>query len=166
MLAVIFSLGYWAGSNSQKTLDEISPVSTDIGLAFGSVKSPDPVLVHETTPQLPSAMDLSGLVAGLEKKVAANPENIDQQLLLAQTYNELGNREKSLRLLNTLLKQLPKNPQVKITLATILMKSMDRQELQHASRLFEDAIKLNPDSAIMARPYMGQINTKLDSMVK
>ena len=111
-------------------------------------------------------MSLGGLVAGLEKKVAANPENIDQQLLLAQTYKELDNRSKSLNLLHSLNKQAPKNAQVKITLATVLMTGDDKQELKEASQLFDEAIKLKPEVASMARLYQGEIKVKLDNMAK
>lgn len=164
LLAAAFGLGYQVGSKSQSSQIETSNTlsSTDMEHAFGSVKAP----AHE--PAMPEAavMGLSGLVAGLEKKVAANPENIDQQLLLAQTYNELDNRSKSLKLLRSLNKQSPKNAQVKITLATILMSGVDKQELQEASQMFDEAIKLKPDTASMARMYQGEIRVKLDNMTK
>jgi len=164
LLAVTFYLGYIAGSKSQKNSVEAATTlsSTDMEHAFGSVKP----LAHEPAVNEPAAMGLSGLVAGLEKKVAANPENIDQQLLLAQTYNELDNRAKSLKLLRSLNKQAPKNAQVKITLATILMTGVDKQELKEASQMFDEAIKLKPDAASMARLYQGEIRVKLDNLAK
>lgn len=161
-MAATFALGYWVGNkNRQSPIDTPATLtSSDMEHAFGSVKSP----AHDTVMQEPAAISLSGLVAGLEKKVAANPENIDQQLLLAQTYNELGNRAKSLNLLQALNKQVRKNAQVKITLATILMKSTDKQELKQAAQLFDDAINLNPEVASMARLYQGEIQVKLNNM--
>lgn len=164
ILAATFSLGYLAGSKSQKNPVETenSLTVTDMEHAFGSVKS----TAHEPDTQDKSAMSLGGLVEGLEKKVAANPENIDQQLLLAQTYNELDNRTKSLKLLHSLNKQVPKNVQVKIILATVLMKGSDRQELKMASQLFDEAIKLKPEVSNMARLYQGEIKVKLDNMGK
>jgi cytochrome c-type biogenesis protein CcmH/NrfG len=162
LVAVTFALGYWMGSNSQKSA--VEPVnslsSTDMEHAFGSVNPS----AHVSKEQEPAAQSLGGLVAGLEKKVAANPENIDQQILLAQTYNELDNRDKSLKLLRTLNKQSPKNAQVKITLATILMKSEDKQELKEASQLFDEAIQLKPEAGSMARMYQGEIRVKLDNL--
>lgn len=162
LLAATFVLGYWVGNKNHQN-PVVTPAmltSTDMEHAFGSVKLP----AHDTAMREPAAMGLSGLVAGLEKKVAANPENIDQQLLLAQTYNELDNRAKSLKLLQSLNKQAPRNPQVKITLATILMTSTDKQELKQASQLFDDAIKLKPEAASMARLYQGEIQVKLGNM--
>lgn len=162
LLTAAFASGYWLGNNTRSGTKAMpnSLTSADMEHAFGSVQSP----LHEAATQEPAVMSLSGLVAGLEKKVAANPENIDQQLLLAQTYNELDNREKSLKLLHALNQQAPLNPQVKITLATILMTSTDRKELQQASRLFDEAINLKPEIASMARLYKGEIQVKLDNM--
>jgi len=162
LLTATFTLGYWVGNKNHPNPIEAPTklTSSDMEHAFGSVKSP----AHDTAMQEPAVMGLSGLVAGLEKKVAANPENIDQQLLLAQTYNELDNRAKSLKLLQALNKQAPRNPQVKITLATILMTSPDKQDLKQAAQLFDDAIRLNPEVASMARLYQGEIQVKLDNM--
>lgn len=164
LLAVAFGLGYQFGSKNQKSQLEASSSlsSTDMEHAFGSVKSQ----AHEPAMSEAPAMSLGGLVAGLEKKVAANPENIDQQLLLAQTYNELDNRAKSLNLLRSLNKKAPKNAQVKITLATVLMKSENKQDLQEAYQMFDEAIKLKPDAGSMARMYQGEIRVKLDGMAK
>lgn len=168
LLALTFALGYMLGSRSQKPSEdpENTLTATDMQRAFGSTKPTEPTSVHEAAKQEPQLMSLSGLLVGLEKKVAANPENIDQQLLLAQTYNELDNRAKSLNLLNSLLKRAPGNVQVKITLATTLMTGTERQELVHASKLFDDVMKLKPEAANMARLYQGEISVKLDNMVK
>lgn len=167
LLAATFSLGYMAGSKSQKSpVDTANALSsTDMEHAFGGAKLS--ASAHDSAmPAAATATSLSGLVAGLEKKVAVNPENIDQQLLLAQTYNELDNRTKSLKLLHSLNKQAPRNAQVKITLATTLMTGMDRHELKEASQMFDEAIKLKPEVASMARMYQGEIRAKLDNMSK
>lgn len=164
VLSATFALGYSVGNKAGKP--SIEPIetltTTDMDHAFGNVKPAD----HTSTSEEPSVMSLGGLVAGLEKKVAANPENIDQKLLLAQTYSELNSRDKSLTLLRALNKQAPKNAQVKITFATILMKSEDKQELKEASQLFDEAIKLKPDTTSMARMYQGEIKAKLGSVAK
>lgn len=164
LLAVGFALGYALGSrNSPDMIDSPNTLTpTDMGRAFGNV-SPT---MHEPAAEQAKAKSLSGLVAGLEQKVAANPDNIDQQLLLAQTYNELDNRTKSLKLLRSLNQQAPEDPQVKITLATILMAGSDRHELQQASRLFDEAAKLKPEIAGMVRLYQGEISVKLDHLSK
>jgi cytochrome c-type biogenesis protein CcmH/NrfG len=100
-------------------------------------------------------------VAGLEKKVAANPGNIEQQLLLARTYQELGERSKGLKLLRSLHQHNDKNMEVSVTLATLLMAGSDPQELQEAYQLLEDAAQQKPELAPMARLYQGDIQVKL-----
>lgn len=159
LLTVTFYLGHMTGSNNNRTKAELASKLTpsDMEHAFGNVKSPE----LETINPQPAAMSLSGLVAGLEKKVAANPENIDQQLLLAQTYNELDNRDKSLKLLRSLNIKTASNTQVKITIATILMTGTDKQELKEALQLFDEAVKLKPEVTKMARLYQGEIKAKL-----
>lgn len=162
MLAMFFGLGYAVGSKTLQYPVETAGklTSSDIEHAFAGVRSS----AHEPTMHEPAAMGLSGLVAGLEKKVAENPKNIDQQLLLAQTYNELNNRAQSLKLLHSLNKQFPENAQVKITLATILMTGADKQELKEAYQMFDAAIELKPEVASMARMYQGEIRVELENM--
>ena len=163
-LTASFALGYGVGNKAGKpAIEPLNGLSTtDMDHAFGSVKPAD----HPSMTEDPSVMSLGGLVAGLEKKVAANPDNIDQKILLAQTYSELDNRSKSINLLRALNKQAPKNAQVKITFATILMKSEDKQELKEASQLFDEAIKLKPEAASMAKMYQGEIKVKLGKIAK
>ena len=164
VLSATFALGYGIGYKTVKpSIDTVKVFTTmDMGRAFGNSKPAD----HVTTTQQPNEMSLGGLVAGLERKVAANPDNIDQQLLLAQTYSELDNRAKSIKLLRALNKQAPKNAYVKMTFATILMKSNDRQELKEASLLLGEVIKLKPDSANMAGMYQSEIKAKLSNLTK
>lgn len=172
LLSVSFALGYVAGSQSQKASIKApsSFSSQDMERAFGGSNDPgqpaDHPAIQNSAAQEPAASSLSSLVEGLEKKVASHPENIDQQLLLAQTYNELGDRTKSLKLLQALNRQAPKNAQVKITLATVLMKSEETQELKQALQVFDEAIKLQPDAASMAHLYQGEIKVKLGNIKK
>ena len=164
VLVATFALGYFAGNKTQvHTITASKPLTTsDMEHAFGRVNPAD----LEPIMKDPAAKSLGSLVEGLEKKVAANPGNIDQQLLLAQTYNELDSREKSLTLLRKLNKQEPQNPQIKITLATVLMKSSNPPELKEASLVFDEVIKLKPDVANMARSYQDEITAKLHGISK
>lgn len=170
LLSVSFALGYVTGSQSQKTAVKAPGAfsSQDIEHAFGSNvtqgKPADHEAMQASASAEPAVLSLGSLVAGLEKKVASHPENIDQQLLLAQTYNELGDRTKSLNLLHALNKQAPRNAQVKITLASVLMKGEAKQELKEALQVFDEAIQLKPDVASMARLYQGEIKVKLEGM--
>lgn len=169
LLVISFSLGYWTGNkNKQGPLETPNALSNqDMEHAFGSIQpTTAETSPHESASQGGMVMGLGGLVAGLEKKVAANPDNIDQQLLLAQTYKELDNRGKAITLLQTLNKRVSKNAQVKFTLAKILMSGENKQELKQAEKLFDEAIKLQPDLAKDARLFQGEIKVKLNELPK
>ncbi len=166
LVIAAFALGYLLGSKSTKVPTEtpagISP--SDMRGAFGN----KPVApeggqgaMGGMAAQGTQVGSLGGLVAGLEKKVAANPGNIDQQLLLARTYQELGERNKGLKLLRSLHQRLDKNMDVNISLATLLMAGADQQELQEAYQLLEDATQQKSEVAPMARLYQGEIQVKL-----
>lgn len=165
LLATVYFLGYVTGSRSNQESVAIPNklTSQDMEHAFGASTK---LTIHDTSTQDSMATSLSGLVAGLEKKVAAHPENIDQQLLLAQTYSELGKRDKSLKLMRSLLIQEPQDAQVKITFATILMKGDNKAELRESIQLFDEVIKLKPDVANMAREYQNEIRGKLGDSKK
>ena len=166
-LLISFALGYWAGAS--KSVSRVEPnqalSSSDMEHAFGEIAAvANEKNEHSSTGNEAMAKSLSDLVAGLEQKVAANPGNIDQQLLLAQTYNELGSREKGLKLLRELSEKHPKDAQVKITLATVLMKGDDKKELQESLKVFDAAIKLNPETGKMAKMYQDEVRSHLKSM--
>ena len=169
LVGVSFVSGYMIGGKSQKTSIETNNAlsAKDVEHAFGSIQPVEHISsMQENESAEPAVKSLSSLLAGLEQKVAAHPENIDQQLLLAQTYNELGSRDKGIQLLQSLTKKLPSNAEVKITLATVLMKGSEAQELKEAMQLFDEAIKIKPDVASMARMYQGEIKSKLKNISK
>lgn len=166
-LLITFALGYWTGSHKQTT--QVEPATTltttDMEHAFGEIAQSSPMHEQENSGKgEPVAKSLSDLLAGLEQKVAADPSNIDQQLLLAQTYNELDKREQGLKLLHQLNDKYPKDPQVKIILATVLMKGTEKKELQESMKAFDAAIKIKPEVAKMARMYQDEIRSRLKDM--
>ncbi len=54
-----------------------------------------------------TAPDLGSLLGRLEDKVKAEPNNVSNRLLLAQTYNELGLADKALDEVRAAIKQFP-----------------------------------------------------------
>jgi len=54
-----------------------------------------------------TAPDLGSLLGRLEDKVKAEPNNVSNRLLLAQTYNELGLTDKALDEIRAAVKQFP-----------------------------------------------------------
>jgi cytochrome c-type biogenesis protein CcmH/NrfG len=109
----------------------------------------------------PSASSLADLLPGLEAKVAANPKDVSLRLLLAQTYGEMGQREKGIKELRILRKADPKNTQVVVFLATALLESDAKSDLQEAYKLLDEAVRMNPALLPMARLYQGDILVRL-----
>ncbi len=109
----------------------------------------------------PSAGNLADLFPGLEAKVAANPDNIDQRVLLGQTYAELGQRDKAIKELHTAYRAAPQDARIAIVLATALMNDGTPAELRESFKLLGEAVGRKPEVAPMARLYQGDILTKL-----
>lgn len=107
------------------------------------------------------APSLNDLLPGLEAKVAANPKDIDQRPLLAQTYNEVGQRENSVKTLRAIHKDAPDNTRVTILLATMLTDTNSPRDLRDAFALLDDAARRKPAVEVMARLYQGDIRAKL-----
>ena len=112
-------------------------------------------------PPAPSAGNLADLLPGLEAKVAANPDNIDQRVLLGQTYAELGQRDKAIKELHTAHRAAPQDARITIVLATALMNDGTPAELRESFKLLGEAVGRKPEVAPMARLYQGDILTKL-----
>jgi tetratricopeptide (TPR) repeat protein len=86
-----------------------------------------------------SAPGLDRLVKGLEEKVAADPGNIDNRLLLAQTYNELGMQDKALTEMRALKKQNPDHGRVNLILGSMLSRSSDPEKVKESLPLLDKA---------------------------
>jgi cytochrome c-type biogenesis protein CcmH len=156
LVALVFALGYLLGNKTTPKATVDTPTSSLPQSMMRGSFSKMPAAAEQ-----PKVAGLGGLVAGLEKKVAANPENIDQQLLLARTYEELGERTKGLKLLRSLQQQNANNPDVKFTLAALLMTGSDKQDLQEANQLFDEVSRQKAEFLSMARLHQGEIQVKL-----
>lgn len=86
-----------------------------------------------------AAPGLDKLVKGLEDKVAADPTNTNNRLLLAQTYNELGMRDKALKEMRELHKQDPEQGRVNLILGSLLSRSEDQGEVKESLSLLDKA---------------------------
>lgn len=106
-----------------------------------------------------SAPMLGNLIAGLEKKVAADPDNTGTRMLLAQTYAEVGEVEKGLQLLRELKAKEPENLKIDLVLASVLGKSNNPAELNEALKLLamieqKDESKIGPILLQRGRLYI------------
>jgi len=97
------------------------------------------------------APGLGGLLAGLEDKVRSDPGNVNNRLLLAQTYNELGLQDKALVELRGLQSQNPEHVRVNLILASILSQSIEPKALKEALTLL-DKVESGPQQDSL--PYL------------
>jgi cytochrome c-type biogenesis protein CcmH len=136
-----------------------------VGLVLGRYHQQDSREEATPMPQAdagsPHVASLADLLPGLEAKVAANPKDVDQCLLLAQTYSELGQRDKAIKELRIVHRVEPKNTEVTILLGAALMESESRRDLNEAFSLLDEAVRLKPAVSPMARLYEGDIRLKL-----
>jgi len=156
VIVLAAAAGFWLAREPADGLGELS-ASVMAGLksqppaSVGSVHPPP-----AGAPQLPS---LNDLLPGLEAKVATNPRDIDSRLLLAQTYAEVGQRDKALKNLTALRSEQPGNAHVAFVSAAVLMAGGDAGELRQAFDLLEQSRK-QPALAPMARFYQGEIRLR------
>lgn len=120
---------------------------------------------NAVTPPSPAAPvnagNLADLLPGLEAKVAANPNDVEQRVLLGQTYGELGQRDKAIKELRTAHRAAPQDARVTILLATALMDGGPQSDLRESYKLLGEAVSRKPEVAPMARLYQGDILVKL-----
>jgi cytochrome c-type biogenesis protein CcmH/NrfG len=166
-IALAFWAGYLTGQHRHSLLREppISITASDMRGAFGTspvAGLPLPALSNAAPMPSPMRADsLSDLVSGLEKKVSSNPTNLDDQLLLARTYQELGERDKALTLLGRLHQRYSgANVDVNFLYATVLM-SGTRSEQLEAYKLFDYAAAKKPELKSLSRLHQGEIEISL-----
>ena len=88
--------------------------------------------------QQSSAPAIDALLGRLEEKVKTDPSNMDNRILLAQTYKELGRMPDALQELRNIQQQYPDNSRANLVLASILSQSNEPKELEEALKLLEN----------------------------
>ena len=157
ILIVIAIVIVWANQQSSKTTsNDVSEIRADAQLSSSDSALPlkpstasNPgsntprIVANMNQQQKPAgsvaAPGLENLVKGLEDKVASDPGNINNRMLLAQTYNELGMQDKALAEMRTLQKDNPDNGRVSLILGSILSQSNDQESLKESLPLLEKA---------------------------
>jgi cytochrome c-type biogenesis protein CcmH/NrfG len=166
LVAAGFGIGYVLGNHGPRPDSSGAPAPNDAGalpMPPPGVMTP-PVGMGGTgdrTAQVATEPGLAELLPALEKKVAANPRDIDKRVLLARTYLELGKRDKGLDTLRKLHKDAPQNVDAVILLATTLMDSDNKNDLHEAYRTFDEAVRLKPAVSPMTHLYQGEVLVKL-----
>ena len=102
-----------------------------------------------------AAPDLSSLLGRMEEKVKAEPGNVSNRLLLAQTYNELGLMDKALEEVRAASKQFPDHSRAKLVLASILSKRKNETELKEAIGVLKNIRGNNEVKQYLVEMYLG-----------
>ncbi len=102
-----------------------------------------------------TAPDLGSLLGRLEDKVKAEPNNVSNRLLLAQTYNELGLVDKSLQEVRAAVKQFPDHSRAKLVLASILSKRKNEAELKEAVGILKELQGDTDAKQYLVEMYLG-----------
>jgi cytochrome c-type biogenesis protein CcmH/NrfG len=162
VLSVVI-LVVWFDYKSTHTSSMVSSGEQNAQAATAVNESPKPIALAPPGSQ-PSIMDqaqptmgdqessapaIDALLGGLEEKVKADPNNMDNRILLAQTYKELGRAPDALTELRSIQQQQPDNPRANLVLASILSQSSDPKELDEALALLS---KIKDD--ITVQPYL------------
>lgn len=102
-----------------------------------------------------TAPDLGSLLGRLEDKVKAEPNNVSNRLLLAQTYNELGLADKALDESRAAVKQFPDHSRAKLVLASVLSKRKNEVELKEAVDLLKGLRGEKETKQYLVEMYIG-----------
>ncbi len=108
-----------------------------------------------------NAPSLEGLVGGLEAKVKADPGNVNNKLLLAQTYAELGRLDDGMKLVREAQASNGGDARVKLVSAMVLSKSDDPKNLKEALTLFGEVAKAEPAQKGQAILHKGRVQKKM-----
>lgn len=135
-----------AGTNAESAINPGTPAGTSSAPVELKPQTPGQntprIIANMNEQQAPgsvSAPGLENLLKGLEDKVAADPTNVNNRLLLAQTYNELGMQDKALVELRSLQKDNPDSGRINLILGSLLSVSSDQEKLKESLTLLDKA---------------------------
>ena len=143
-----------------------SPVSAPTGVSSDMNTSASQPITPLASPQLSSsdkpgapqvAPMLADLVGRLEAKVKTDPANVSNQILLAQTYSELGRTDEGITILRKVALTKVETPRVNVVLASLLTKSDKPDDLAAALKLLDEATKADAAQAGIAELYRGRV---------
>lgn len=100
---------------------------------------------------------LGDLVGRIEEKVKADPSNIGNQILLAQTYSELGRNDDGITVLRKVPAGKPETPRAQIVLASLLAKTSQPEAFTEAFKLLDTASKADATQKGYAELYRGKL---------
>ena len=90
--------------------------------------------------------DINTAIGNLQQELKSNPNNIEGWVLLARTYNAMGNSEEANSAFKKAISLEPKNPDLKAELAEVMLRSSkERTFPAEAVELLKQALAENPD---------------------
>jgi len=155
VLIVVAIVIIWVAQKPTTSSEEAAASADTSGGSEGiKLKPPTTASAGQNTPKIVQSMapregqvtapGLESLVKGLEEKVKKDP-SVNNRLLLAQTYNELGMQDKALVSIRELQKEDPDNARINLVLSSMLSRSNDKEKLQESLTILE---KLSGDKTI------------------
>lgn len=105
--------------------------------------TPKPQMAQQTAPD--QASDIKSRIAGLEKMLASQPENVEATVQLANDYFDIGNYDKAVEIYQKAIALDPNNADV-ITDMGVAYRRLKKPE--EAVAAFKRAIGVRPDQAL------------------
>lgn len=129
-----------------------------------TMSAPAPIRPLASPIESPGAMGtgqvapmLGDLVGRIEEKVKAEPSNIGNQILLAQTYSELGRNDDGIAVLRKIPAGKPETSRANIVLASLLANTSQPDAISEAFKLLDSASKADAAQKGYAELYRGKI---------
>ena len=160
VLSVVILIVWFDYKSTQTTATAVAPMAPNGSSPMGGNSSTSPIALAPPSAQ-PKISDQFGsantqqtgapaidaLLGRLEEKVNADPSNLDNRILLAQTYKELGRAPDALQVLRDIQQQHPENSRANLVLASILSQSNDAKELEESLQILA---KIKEDASIQS----------------
>lgn len=102
------------------------------------------------------APGLEGLLGRIEDKVKADPGNIGNRILLAQTYGELGRVDDGIAQMRKIYTDKADSGRTDVVLASLLIKRASPENLAEAAKLLDAAVKRDSTQAGFVYLYRGR----------
>jgi predicted Zn-dependent protease len=116
-----------------------------------------------------AAPGLGDLVGRIEAKVKADPNNVGNRILLAQTYGEIGRLDEGISELRKLYAEKLDTGRVDMVLASLLIKTATPPALAEAEKMLDKALARDTSQAGFVQLYKGRLlvaQGKADAAVK
>jgi tetratricopeptide (TPR) repeat protein len=145
------------GGRAPATGGELPKIVSRLNASTGNPEA----MKQAGTPGRLQAPDLGSLLGRLEDKVKADPGNINNRLLLAQTYNELGLGDKALAEVRAALEQAPDHSRAQLVLASILSTRQNVAGLEEAKTLLSGLQSRDDIKQYLVSMYLGDTFIRL-----